>query len=91
MLALLGCVGAAGWQLPEGKRERPIPGERLSLGLGRSLSGVSPMSFRVVSYNVQFLPGPARYANKRGMPIYRAEQIAAKMSAFDIVGLNETG
>lgn len=47
-------------------------------------------SFRVVSYNVQFLPRIARHTNKRGLPIYRARQIAEKMTAFDIVALNET-
>ncbi len=47
-------------------------------------------SFRAISYNVQFLPAIARHTNKRALPIYRAHQIAEKMSAFDIVGLNET-
>ncbi len=50
----------------------------------------SPGSFRVISYNVQFLPPIARHMNKRPRHLYRAEQIAEKMAAFDLVGLNET-
>ncbi len=49
-----------------------------------------PGTFRAISYNVQFLPPIARHTNKRSLPIYRAKQIAEKMLAFDIVGLNET-
>lgn len=49
-----------------------------------------PDSFRVISYNVQFLPPIARHTNKRPRHLYRAEQIAEKMAAFDLVGLNET-
>lgn len=45
---------------------------------------------KVVTYNVQFLPGIAAQANKRKEPRYRAEQIGEKMAAFDIVALNET-
>lgn len=44
---------------------------------------------RVITYNVQFLPGPASIANKRKEPLYRAEQIGQKLAAFDIVALNE--
>jgi len=44
---------------------------------------------RVVSYNVQFLPGIASLVNKRKDPTYRARTIGEKMSEFDIVGLNE--
>lgn len=53
-------------------------------------AAAKPGALRAVSYNVQFLPGLARYTNERGEPAYRAKQIAEKMSAFDIVGLNET-
>ncbi len=49
-----------------------------------------PGNFRAISYNVQFLPAIARHTNKRSLPIYRAKQIAEKMTAFDIIGLNET-
>lgn len=44
---------------------------------------------RVISYNVQFLPGIASIVNKRKDPAYRAKTIGEKLSAFDIVGLNE--
>lgn len=44
---------------------------------------------RVISYNVQFLPGPAALANKRPKPEYRAKTIGQKMTSYDIVGLNE--
>lgn len=43
----------------------------------------------VITYNVQFLPGPASIANKRKEPLYRAEQVGQKLAAFDIVALNE--
>ena len=46
-------------------------------------------TLRVISYNVQFLPAPVSFANKRKQPEYRARQIGDAMSAFDIVGLNE--
>lgn len=48
----------------------------------------SPL-LRVVSYNVQFLPGVARVANKRKEPGYRAAELGRLMSQYDIVGLNE--
>ena len=44
---------------------------------------------RVISYNVQFLPGVASLVNQRKDPLYRAETIGKAMSQFDIVGLNE--
>lgn len=44
---------------------------------------------RVISYNVQFLPGIAAVANKRPNPVYRAQTIGQKLSVYDIVGLNE--
>jgi endonuclease/exonuclease/phosphatase family metal-dependent hydrolase len=44
---------------------------------------------RVISYNVQFLPSIASIVNKRKDPAYRARTIGEKLSAFDIVGLNE--
>lgn len=46
-------------------------------------------NLKVISYNVQFLPGPAAIANNRKNPRYRAETIGKKMAEFDIVGLNE--
>lgn len=50
---------------------------------------VPPANLRVISYNVQFLPGPAAIANNRKNPKYRARTIGQKMSEFDIVCLNE--
>lgn len=48
-----------------------------------------PANLRVISYNVQFLPGPAAIANNRKNPKYRARTIGQKMTEFDIVCLNE--
>jgi len=45
---------------------------------------------RVITYNVQFLPGMASAANKRKEPHYRAARIAEEVSGFDIVALQET-
>jgi len=50
---------------------------------------VATANLRVISYNVQFLPGPAAVANKRKNPKYRARAIGQKMAEFDIVCLNE--
>lgn len=46
-------------------------------------------TLRVISYNVQFLPGPGRLFNNRGHDDYRAREIGRKMADFDIVGFNE--
>ncbi len=53
-------------------------------------AATKPGALRVISYNVQFLPGPGRIANKRPKLEYRAEQLGKEMSKFDIVGLQET-
>mgnify|MGYP001612453633 CR=1 FL=1 len=45
---------------------------------------------RVISYNVQFLPGPARVANARPDAMYRAGEIGRLLASYDIVALNET-
>lgn len=45
---------------------------------------------RVITYNVQFLPGIASISNQRKEPAYRASRIAEEMSRYDIVGLQET-
>lgn len=50
----------------------------------------SPTTLSVISYNVQFLPPPASFANQRSEPDYRAARIAEEVSKFDIVGLQET-
>lgn len=47
-------------------------------------------TIRIITYNVQFLPGLASVKNKRSNPKYRAERIAEEVSEFDIVGLQET-
>jgi len=49
----------------------------------------SPETFKIITYNVQFLPGIASFANKRKEPLYRAKSIGEKLATFDAVGLNE--
>lgn len=44
---------------------------------------------RVISYNIQFLPGIAALANRRGQPAYRAQTIGKQLTEYDIIGLNE--
>jgi len=63
--------------LTNSRAEKPADGDAASSNL------------RVVSYNVQFLPGPAAVANERKNAKYRARTIGQKMAAFDIVCLNE--
>lgn len=46
-------------------------------------------TLKVISYNVQFLPQIASFANKRNSPDYRATTIAEALSHYDIIGLNE--
>jgi endonuclease/exonuclease/phosphatase family metal-dependent hydrolase len=46
-------------------------------------------SLKVMTYNVQFLPGPGRLFNKRPDPRYRAATIAHMLSKYDIIGLQE--
>ena len=50
----------------------------------------TPKTVKVITYNVQFLPGFAGRWNKRPEPDYRARRIAEEVSDFDIVGLQET-
>ena len=47
-------------------------------------------TFRVITYNVQFLPEPVSANNERPEPEYRAKRIAEEVSRFDIIGLQET-
>lgn len=49
-----------------------------------------PETLRVITYNVQFLPGSAGNQNERPDPEYRARRIAEEVAAFDIVALQET-
>ncbi len=46
-------------------------------------------SLKVITYNVQFLPGPAAAMNQRKEPEYRAQRIAEEVAKFDIVALEE--
>jgi endonuclease/exonuclease/phosphatase family metal-dependent hydrolase len=51
----------------------------------------SPSSrhLKVITFNVQFLPGVAETFNKRPDAAYRARAIAGKLADYDIIGLNE--
>jgi len=49
-----------------------------------------PPRIRVITYNVQFLPGIAASSNERPEPEYRATRIAEECSGYDIVALQET-
>lgn len=60
----------------------------VSASPGAESAGDGPVRF--ISYNVQFLPGPGKIANKRKNPRYRALEIGRQMAAYDVVGLNET-
>ncbi len=48
-----------------------------------------PHTVRLITYNVQFLPGLAAAANHRSDAPYRAKQLGGILTEFDIVGLNE--
>ena len=50
----------------------------------------NPKTLKVITYNVQFLPGFAGRWNRRAEPDYRAQRIAEEVAGFDIVGLQET-
>jgi len=49
-----------------------------------------PTTISIISYNVQFLPPPASFANKRPDPDYRAARIAEEIAKYDVVALQET-
>jgi endonuclease/exonuclease/phosphatase family metal-dependent hydrolase len=58
--------------------------------LVRSLpADTPPTSLRIISYNVQFLPGIARLFNARGNDDYRPKRLGQVLADFDIIGLNE--
>lgn len=59
------------------------------VGLSPARAAEDGPSIKVISYNVQFLPGIASVANKRKEPAYRAHKIGKELAEFDIVGLNE--
>jgi endonuclease/exonuclease/phosphatase family metal-dependent hydrolase len=52
-------------------------------------SGQVPKKLRVISYNVQFLPGIARLFNARGNDDYRPRRLGQVLAEYDIIGLNE--
>lgn len=54
-----------------------------------SASDAGRIAIRVISYNVQFLPGVAAVANQRPNAPYRAAVLGDRLPAWDIVGLNE--
>lgn len=53
-------------------------------------TGVASDRFRVITYNVQFLPDPVSDHNERPDAEYRAASIAEKVSHFDVIALQET-
>jgi len=55
----------------------------------QAAEGTAGKQVRVISYNVQFLPGIAALANRRGQPTYRAQAIGKQLANYDIIGLNE--
>jgi endonuclease/exonuclease/phosphatase family metal-dependent hydrolase len=44
---------------------------------------------RVITFNVQFLPGPGEAFNKRPDAAYRARTLGRRLADYDIIGLNE--
>lgn len=54
-----------------------------------SAQEATPNRLRVITYNVQFLPGPAAAVNKRKEPDYRSARIAEEVAKFDLVALQE--
>ena len=52
-------------------------------------SATAPKTIRVLSYNVQFLPGIAQLFNSRGNDDYRPRRLGQVLSEFDVIGLSE--
>ena len=46
-------------------------------------------TLKVITYNVQFLPGLASMKNERREPAYRARRIVEELKSFDVVALQE--
>ena len=44
---------------------------------------------RILTYNVQFLPGLVSHRNERRRPLYRAEEIGRRLARYDVIGFNE--
>lgn len=51
--------------------------------------GAPPRTIKAIVYNVQFLPGPGKIANKRKFLDHRAARLGELLAAYDVVGLNE--
>jgi len=62
----------------------------LALIVAAAAAAQSPSTIKVLTYNVQFLPGIAASQNKRPDPEYRAKRIAEEAARFDIAALQET-
>jgi endonuclease/exonuclease/phosphatase family metal-dependent hydrolase len=86
LLAVLGALLAAAAQV-----DRPATSStsRGALSVAGAADKGPPASFRIITYNVQFLPGFAAWANRRPHTSYRAREIGRRMGAFDIIALNE--
>jgi endonuclease/exonuclease/phosphatase family metal-dependent hydrolase len=80
-LALI-AIGFGSWYVVGRPGARSEPQRRIRPAVTRQL--------KVASFNVQFLPGPGRIANKRKDAVYRARAIAERLAAYDILGFNET-
>lgn len=68
---------------------RPFPVALVVLGLCFALGVEAQEALRVLTYNVQFLPGLAAAKNERRNPDYRAKRIGEEIAKFDIVALEE--
>ncbi|MBL9123866.1 MAG: endonuclease/exonuclease/phosphatase family protein [Planctomycetaceae bacterium] len=71
------------------RADEPQPGAVSATPAGVSVPASDGKTLKVITYNVQFLPGPGAIANKRKNPLYRAQQAGRLLAQFDLVGLNE--
>lgn len=67
----------------------PAPAQTAATATSETQAASDGRTLNVITYNVQFLPGPGAFANKRKNPLYRAEAVGRLLGRFDIVGLNE--
>ncbi len=56
---------------------------------GAAEASSSRQPLKVITYNVQFLPGAASIVNARKDPQYRARTLGHRLAAYDIICLNE--
>jgi endonuclease/exonuclease/phosphatase family metal-dependent hydrolase len=49
----------------------------------------SGLPVKVITFNVQLLPGPGRLFNKRPDPKYRARELGRRLADYDLIALNE--